>query len=37
MVTTTPKNPGPISRSVFVITKAEEMDVFGSDSFIRYG
>lgn len=37
MTTTTPKNPGPITRSVFAIKKVDEVDAFGSDSIIRYG
>jgi hypothetical protein len=37
MVTTTPKHPGPITRSVFVIKKEEASDVYGSDNIIRYG
>ena len=35
--TTTPRNPGPITRSIFVIKKAEEFDVLGNDEFVRYG
>jgi hypothetical protein len=31
MGTTTPRNPGPITRSIFVIKKAEEFDVLGND------
>ena len=37
MVTTTKENPGPVTRSVFVIKKAEKMDIFGSDNIIRFG
>lgn len=37
MVTTTPRHPGPITRSVFLIKKEEPADVFGSDNIIRYG
>lgn len=37
MVTTTPQDIGPVTRSVFVIKKEELMDVFGSDNIIRYG
>jgi len=37
MVTTTPNHPGPITRSIFVIKKAEEMDIYGKDDIIRYG
>lgn len=36
-VTTTPTQPGPITRSVFVIKKEEAYDMFGSDNIIRYG
>jgi hypothetical protein len=36
-VTATPQHPGPVSRSMFVIKKAEEMDIFGKDDIIRYG
>jgi hypothetical protein len=31
------QHPGPISRSIFVIKKAEKADIFGSDNIIRYG
>ena len=37
MATTTKENPGPVSRSIFVIKKAEKFDIFGSDNVIRYG
>jgi hypothetical protein len=37
MVTTTKEAPGPVTRSVFVIKKAEKMDMFGSDNIIRFG
>lgn len=37
MVNTTPNHPGPVSRSIFVIKKAEEMDIFGNDNIVRYG
>jgi hypothetical protein len=37
MVTTTAQAPGPITRSVFVIKKEEDRDVFGNDNIIRYG
>ena len=36
-VTTTPTQPGPITRSVFVLKKLEAFDMFGSDNIIRYG
>ena len=35
--TVTLNNPGPVTRSVFVISKVEKSDVFGSDNIIRYG
>ena len=31
------QNPGPMTRSVFQLVKAEEIDIFGADEFIRYG
>lgn len=31
------QHPGPVTRSVFVIKKAEKADMFGSDEIIRYG
>jgi len=37
VLTTCKENPGPIARSVFVVNKAEKMDIFGSDDIIRYG
>ena len=37
MVSTTIQNPGPATRSIFVIKKAEKIDIFGSDNIIRYG
>lgn len=37
MATTTATNPGPITRSIVVIKKAEEFDVLGNDSLVRYG
>lgn len=36
-LTTTQQHPGPVTRSIFVIKKAEEMDIFGKDDIIRYG
>ena len=36
-VTTTPNHPGPVSRSIFVIKKAEKVDIFGNDDIVRYG
>jgi hypothetical protein len=37
MVTTTPRNPGPMTRSIFVIKRVEPSDVFGNDQYVRYG
>lgn len=37
VLTTCKNNPGPIARSVFVINRAEKVDIFGSDDVIRYG
>lgn len=37
MITTTKEDPGPVTRSVFVIKKAEKFDIFGSDNIVRYG
>ena len=37
MVTTTKDETGPVTRSVFVIKKAEKFDMFGSDNVVRYG
>ena len=37
MVTTTNNETGPVTRSVFVIKKAEKFDMFGSDNVVRYG
>ena len=37
MVTTTKEAPGPVTRSLFVIKKAEKVDIFGSDNVIRFG
>lgn len=31
------QNPGPMTRSVFKLARVEEVDMFGSDAFIRYG
>jgi len=38
-VTSTSKgqNPGPMTRSVFKLVRVEEMDIFGSDDYFRYG
>ena len=37
MATTTKTDPGPVTRSIFVIKKAEKFDMFGSDNIVRYG
>ena len=37
MITTTQQHPGPVTRSIFVIRKAEEVDIYGKDDIIRYG
>jgi hypothetical protein len=37
IVTTTKVNPGPVARSIFVLKRAEKIDIFGSDDIIRYG
>ena len=31
------QNPGPMTRSVFQLKRVEDMDIFGSDEYIRYG
>lgn len=31
------QNPGPMTRSVFCLARVDDVDVFGSDEFIRYG
>jgi len=31
------QNPGPMTRSVFKLTRVEARDIFGDDEFIRYG
>ena len=31
------QNPGPMTRSVFKLSRVEDMDIFGSDDVIRYG
>jgi hypothetical protein len=35
--TVTTTHPGPQSRSIFLIKKVEQSDIFGSDEIIRYG
>jgi hypothetical protein len=37
IATTTPNHPGPVSRSIFVIKKAEKVDIFGNDDIVRFG
>ena len=39
MVTSTSKgqNPGPMTRSVYKITRVDQADMFGSDQSVRYG
>lgn len=36
-ITTTPQHPGPVTRSIFTIRKAEKVDIFGNDDIVRYG
>lgn len=31
------QNPGPMTRSIFKLVRAEEHDIFGSDDYLRYG
>ena len=31
------QNPGPMTRSVFKLSKVDEVDLFGSDDYFRYG
>ena len=31
------QNPGPMTRSVFKLTRVDDVDIFGSDEFVRYG
>ena len=37
MATTSAQPQDPITRSVFVIRKTEDMDIFGNDGLLRYG
>lgn len=37
MVTTAPNCPGPCTRSIFVLKRVDETDIFGSDAVIKYG
>ena len=37
VTTTNTQNVGPITRSVFVIKKTAEADIFGNDGIVRYG
>ena len=36
-LTTCKDNPGPITRSMYTISRAEKIDLFGSDDIVRYG
>ena len=31
------QNPGPMTRSVFQLTRVDAVDMFGSDQYLRYG
>ena len=31
------QNPGPMTRSVYKLTRVDAVDMFGSDEFIRFG
>lgn len=31
------QNPGPMTRSVFKLTREDAKDIFGVDEFIKYG
>jgi hypothetical protein len=31
------QNPGPMTRSVFRLTRVDDVDIFGSDCYVRYG
>ena len=31
------QNPGPMTRSVYNLKRVENIDMFGSDEFMRYG
>lgn len=31
------QNPGPMTRSIFQLAKVDEVDMFGSDEFLRFG
>jgi hypothetical protein len=31
------QNPGPMTRSVYQLTRVEDGDIFGSDQYLRYG
>jgi hypothetical protein len=37
VLTTCKQNPGPIARAVYVLHRAEKVDIFGADDIIRYG
>ena len=36
-LTTIPETPGPVARAMFVVTRVEAQDMFGTDDIIRYG
>ena len=31
------QNPGPMTRSIFQLKRVDQVDIFGSDEFVRYG
>jgi len=31
------QNPGPMTRSIFRLTRVDDGDIFGSDEYLRYG
>lgn len=31
------QNPGPMTRSVFAVTRVDKFDMFGDDAYVRYG
>ena len=39
MITSTSRgqNPGPMTRSVYSLQRVDQMDMFGSDQYLRYG
>lgn len=36
-LTTVAEQPGPVRRAMFVVSRVEKEDIFGSDDIIRYG